>query len=179
MRLAEPLHGAHLTLRTLDVADARGPYRAWLSDADVLRYLEVRHGPDRLATLERFIDEANAHPSTLLLGIILSADRRHIGNIKLGPIDFDHRRGDIGIMLGDTSVWGRGYATEAISLLSEHAFGPLGLHKVAAGFYAGNAASVRAFEKAGFRLEARLPDHWRTDHAWQDGLLMARVNTAF
>lgn len=147
-----------------------------MSDPDVVRYLEARHVPNDRASLEAFIRDANADPATLLLGIVVTAGRRHVGNIKIGPIDRRHRRSDVGILIGDRSVWGRGYATEAIAVLCEHAFGPLELHKVTAGFYAGNPGSVRAFEKSGFRPEARLADHWQSDGAWQDGRLMARVN---
>lgn len=174
MRLAVPLRGARLTLRTLTAADAGGPYLRWMSDGAVLRYLEARHARHDRASLEAFIDASNASPSILLLGIILTADGRHIGNIKLGPIDTHHRRGDVGVLIGDTAVWGHGYATEAISVLADHAFGELRLHKLTAGFYAGNVASVRAFEKAGFTVEARLSQHWQREDVREDGLLMAR-----
>ena len=83
MRLAVPLRGARLTLRTLTAADAGGPYLGWMSDGAVLRYLEARHARHDRASLEAFIDASNASPSILLLGIILIADGRHIGNINL------------------------------------------------------------------------------------------------
>lgn len=175
MRLAEPLRGPRLTLRSLGRCDAGPPYLSWMNDPRVTQYLEARHRRHDRASLEAFIEGANADPATLLLGIVLTAEARHIGNIKLG-IDASHRRGDIGILIGDTSVWGRGYATEAITVLTAHAFGALGLHKVTAGFYAGNHASIRAFEKAGFRQEARLRHHWHL-HGSEDGVLMGLINT--
>lgn len=174
MRLAMPLQGTRLTLRSLEAADARGPYEQWMRDARVLRYLEVRHKPPGSAELERFIADMNADSNTLLLGIVLTAERRHIGNIKLA-IEPRHQRGDIGILIGDTSVWGHGYAAEAIAVLSDHAFRRLGLHKLTAGFYAENVSSIRAFAKAGFSEEGRLPGHWERDGAAQDGVLMARI----
>lgn len=177
MLLAGPLRGARLTLRTLAATDAGGPYLGWMSNPTVLRYLEARHVPHDRATLQAFIEMSNADPSTLLLGITITADGRHIGNIKLGPIDAHHRRGDIGILIGDTAVWGRGYAAEAIGLLAAHAFSALRLHKLTAGFYASNTASVRAFEKAGFHVEARLREHWHRDGAREDGVLMARLGS--
>ena len=60
------------------------------------------------------------------------------------------------ILLGDKNCWGKGYATETIEVLTEHAFGVLGLHKLTAGAYAENVGSIRAFEKAGFLAVAKL-----------------------
>lgn len=173
MQLAEPLRGPRLTLRSLGRSDAGPPYLSWMDDPRVTQYLEARHRRHDRASLEAFIEGANADPATLLLGIVLSAEARHIGNIKLG-IDASHRRGDIGILIGDPSVWGRGHAREAIGLLAEHAFERLGLHKLTAGFYDANVASVKAFAAAGFVEEARMRSHWRVAGGWQDGLMMAR-----
>ena len=39
---------------------------------------------------------------------------KHIGNIKLGPINWIHRYGDISLLIGDKDYWGKGIATEAI-----------------------------------------------------------------
>jgi [ribosomal protein S5]-alanine N-acetyltransferase len=178
MRRAGPLRGARLTLRPLTAGDADGPYLGWMSNPNVLRHLEARHIRHDRASLRAFIETSNADPSTLLLGLVVTADDRHIGNIKLGPIDLRHRRGDVGILIGDTAMWGRGYAAEAISILAAHAFGELRLHRLTAGFYASNAGSIRAFEKAGFHVEARLPEHWQRDGAWEDGFLMARLAPA-
>jgi RimJ/RimL family protein N-acetyltransferase len=175
MQVAQALQGPRVTLRMLSAADAEGPYLGWMSDPRVLRYLEARHARHDRASLAAFIETSNASPSTLLLGITVTRDRRHIGNIKLGPIDAQHRRGDIGILIGDAAMWGRGYAAEAIAILVGYAFADLRLRKVTAGFYASHAGSIRAFEKAGFRVEARLAGHWQYAGAWDDGVVMARL----
>lgn len=57
---------------------------------------------------------------------------------------------------GTLSYWlheehrGRGYATEAVELLVDHAFSELGLHRVAAQVFAENDASWRLLERLGF-----------------------------
>ena len=173
MRLDAPLRGSQLTLRSLTSADASGPYLGWMTDPRVLRYLEARHVTHHVASLTTFIESSNTDPAVLLLGIV-TADGRHIGNIKLGPIDAQHRRADIGILIGETTMWGRGYAPEAIRTLAGHAFGRLRLRKLTAGFYESNGGSIRAFQKAGFQEEARLFAHWRLDNSREDGILMAK-----
>jgi [ribosomal protein S5]-alanine N-acetyltransferase len=52
--------------------------------------------------------------------------------------------------------WGRGIATEAVRAVTAFAIAEHGLSRVFALPFAGNAASCRVLEKAGFTLEARL-----------------------
>jgi RimJ/RimL family protein N-acetyltransferase len=73
------------------------------------------------------------------------------GVIALHRIDWQHRHAWIEIVLGERSVWGQGYATEAMPLVTGHAFHELGLEKVLASVYAGNERSIRMAEKQGYR----------------------------
>jgi RimJ/RimL family protein N-acetyltransferase len=124
--------------------------------------------------LKRFIRAANESADRLLLGIHERDGDRHIGNIKLGPIDRPNRRGEIGILIGEESRWGRGYAREAIDALCRYGFANLGLHKLTAGCIADNLASLKAFAAVGFRDEARLRRHFHFEGRWVDGIRVAR-----
>ena len=98
----------------------------------------------------------NGSDDNLLLGLFPRAEpQRHIGNIKLGPIDQRHKSAPIGIAIGARDCWGKGFASQAVAALSDHAFAVLGLERVEAGFYADNEASQRAFKRAGFVEEGR------------------------
>ena len=85
---------------------------------------------------------------------------RHIGNIKLGPIHWLHRRADLSLFIGERKYWGQGYASEAIALVRDWAFRELDLQKLNAGIYSGNHGSRRAFEKCGFELEGTCGKRW-------------------
>lgn len=174
MRLDRPIVTSRLTLQVLDEAAASGPYLAWMRDPDVLRFLEARHGKHDAQSLAAFIRSANNSTDALLLGIFERSTVRHIGNIKLGPIDRPNRRGEIGIMIGERICWGHGYAREAIEALTDYAFDVLRLHKLTAGYLAPNAASGRAFEAVGFIIEARYAQHFLLDDTWVDGVRIAR-----
>ena len=77
-------------------------------------------------------------------------------------------------MIGENHVWGMGYATEAINLLSGYAFGILNLHKLTAGMYAINPQGPRAFEKAGFSRGLR-KGHLYCKGTYVDVILMGLV----
>lgn len=175
MILDEPIHTLRLILRTLVLADVGERYLEWLGDPAITRFLEVRHNqPRSIEDLNSFVQAMRDSDSDLLLGIFLKDSGRHVGNVKLGSIDRRYRRADIGFLIGERDAWGRGFATEAIIAASDLAFERLGMQKVTAGCYAGNAGSARALTKAGFVLEARLHAHWVIDGMQEDGLLFAR-----
>lgn len=177
MQLTTPIIGESLFLRTLLPVDATPDYLGWLADPIVNAYLEVRFSPPRsVSDLATFITDINQSSHTLMLGIFLQENSRHIGNIKLGPIDWNHRVGDIGFLIGDKEVWGKGYASNAIALLSDYAFTYLGLAKLTAGCYAENEGSRRALLKAGFVEEGRRISQWLVADCRQDEILLGRVN---
>jgi ribosomal-protein-alanine N-acetyltransferase len=52
-----------------------------------------------------------------------------------------------------SAAWGKGYATEAVTVVLAHALGPLGLDEVMAVAMPDNVGSWRVMEKAGMRYE--------------------------
>ena len=73
----------------------------------------------------------------------------------------------------DEEVGGRGYASEAVSLALDFAFGPCRLHRVQAAVMPKNARSRRVLEKNGFRHEGFSPRYLRLDGDWRDHNLFA------
>ncbi len=179
MELPSPIVGQYVMLRTLVMSDATAAYLDWLTDPEVVRFLEARFNPPRsLSELVAYVRRVHQSSSELLLAICLRDGGAHIGNIKIGPIDHNHRRGDIGFFIGDRSQWGKGLATDAIEHLSVYALSTMGLQKVTAGCYAANEGSRRALIRAGFSEEARLPSHWILNGRPQDGILFGKVAPA-
>jgi len=154
-----------------------GPgYLAWLNDPAVNRYLESRFSVHTEDSVREFVAAQLASEHTLFLGIrSVALAGRHVGNIKLGPVDERHGRGEVGIMIGDREAWGRGIGTAAISQLALPARDQLGLRKLTAGCYGSNEGSARAFLKAGFVIEGRRPAHFLIDGQPEDLVLLGRL----
>ena len=180
MLLDKVIHNEQIVLRTLLPADASFTYLDWLSNPEINGYLEVRFNlPRSVDDLASYISNTNESPHTLLLGIFLVDSERHIGNIKLGPIDWNHQIGDLGFLIGDRTQWGKGYASQSIRLISDYAFSELGLAKLTAGCYADNDSSRRALQRAGFVEEGRRVSQWAVAGRRQDGIIMGRVNSDY
>jgi [ribosomal protein S5]-alanine N-acetyltransferase len=154
------LAGKAVTLMPLGRDDASDEYLAWLNDPDVLRYRGSRVPPTTIAELERWIDGLPDR-GDLVLAIRTQRERNHIGNISLNTIQWVHRSAELSIMIGAKDVWGRGYGTEAIALLTAHAFSTMGLHRLWAESPnpAFNAAMTKlAWTHEGVKREAFLLD---------------------
>jgi [ribosomal protein S5]-alanine N-acetyltransferase len=67
----------------------------------------------------------------------------------------------------------RGYATEAVQLALEFAFGSAGLHRVQAAVLPRNVASRRVLEKAGFGREGRSTKYLQINGVWEDHEMFA------
>jgi RimJ/RimL family protein N-acetyltransferase len=164
-----------IELFVLEPEHASDAYVGWLNDPEVNRFLESRFAVHDREGVAAFIAAALADPKTLFLGIRDREIGRHVGNIKVAGIDRHHGLGEVGVMIGDRGAWGRGIGSEAIQCVGEIARHELGLRKLTAGCYGSNAASAKAFEKAGFHIEARRPRHFLLDGQTEDLILMARL----
>jgi ribosomal-protein-alanine N-acetyltransferase len=101
---------------------------------------------------------------------------RQIGGIGFVPGSAKSRHAaEIGYWLAKP-WWGRGIMTAAVTALCDHAFQQLGISRITAGVFVGNAGSARVLEKAGFVLEAPLLRKcYRKDGRFIDAMLYAKV----
>lgn len=167
---------SNVELFALTVDDVDDRYLAWMNDPLVVRYLESRFDTHSIESLRDFVRNMVARRGELLLGIrSIQMQRRHVGNVKLGLIDWNHRIADVGIMLGERGAWGHGIATDAIKLVCTISREELGLRKLNAGCYAANAASRKAFEHAGFEVEAVRKAHVLLEGRAEDVVLMGKL----
>ena len=170
------LEGKNIYLREVRITDVNDNYYNWMNDNKVTKYLESRFYPQSKESIEEYVKSINNDPSYVFLAIIEREGDTHIGNIKLGPINWVHRIADVGIMIGEKTAWGKGYATEAIKLVTKYAFGKLNLHKLTAGCYKENIGSQRAFRKSGYIVEGIRKKHCFCNGKYTDVILMGIIN---
>jgi RimJ/RimL family protein N-acetyltransferase len=84
-------------------------------------------------------------------------------------------RATIGYWLGE-EYWGRGIATEALQLLTQHAFARLDLARLEATVFEWNTASCRVLEKVGYEREALLRKSAVKDGQVIDTYLYSRLS---
>ncbi|HEY3896836.1 MAG TPA: GNAT family protein [Pseudonocardiaceae bacterium] len=91
-----------------------------------------------------------------------------LGNVVRGSL----RSAWVGYWV-ESRAAGGGVGTAAVALAVDHAFGPVGLHRIEATVRPENAASLRVLAKLGFRDEGLLQRYLEVDGDWRDHRLLA------
>jgi ribosomal-protein-alanine N-acetyltransferase len=165
---------APVDLFVLAASHVTDAYVRWLNDPVVNRYLESRFIVHTVQSTKAYVEKIGGSPNNVFLGILSHKLGMHVGNIKIGPIDWNHGTSEVGIMIGEREAWASGIATLVISMISEIARTSLKLRKLTAGCYASNMGSRKAFDKAGFAVEGVQKNQCLLDGKPEDLILMGR-----
>jgi ribosomal-protein-alanine N-acetyltransferase len=156
----------------LEPEDVSLSYVSWLNDPMVNCYLESRFVHHTVESTRVFVQQCLVHSETLFLGIrYFPSGSKHVGNIKL-LINQHHKTAEVGLLIGERNIWGRGVASSAIQMIINISKYELGLRRLTAGCYASNIGSQRAFEKAGFNVECQRKKHVLINGKPEDIVLM-------
>lgn len=96
----------------------------------------------------------------LCWAIVEHGGDRLVGAITLHSINASQGRAEIGYALR-SSHWGRGYASQAMQLVLDHAFATLALRRIEADTDPRNTGSCKLLERLGFVREGLLRDRWQ------------------
>jgi ribosomal-protein-alanine N-acetyltransferase len=154
-----PIVSSSVTLRCFLPEDAPKVYamslepgmRAWLPDQvydserqalEVIRYL-----------IGKYADPGNPARVPIVLGVQLNGDPGLIGHVGLSPLEGEV---EVGYAIEDRHR-GRGYASEAVRVMSEWGLRSFGLPRILGIVATDNAASCRVLERACFQLVSESP----------------------
>jgi len=159
------------TIRPLALADARDLLALRLANREFMAPFDpVR--PDAFFTLEAQTEIAR-NADGLTFAILDEGELA--GLISLSNVVYEaFRSANLGYWV-DAKRHGRGLATRAVSALVEHAFGPLGLHRLEAGTLVDNVASQRVLEKNRFERIGLARNYLHIGGVWRDHLLFQRT----
>ena len=156
-------------------------YIAWFRDPTVTRFLAARN-----ISIQESMDHwrrGQQGNAWYMYAICAAEDGRHIGNLKLGPIYWNHMVSDLSTVIGDRSAWGQGRARDAIRGGIRIAFDDLNIRKISASIDSDNIGSIKAYTAAGFQIEAILKEQFmdstKTPARLSDRVYVACFNPAF
>ena len=165
--LGPVLRGEKITLQPATSADLPAFVR-WLSDPAVTRYLLARFPPSEVGE-EAWFEATAKNTATVHWAIVASATT--VGVTGIHDIDWINRHAGSGLLIGERSEWGKGYAGEAVRLRTAFAFEELGLERLESTSVTDNVAMHRALERSGYRnIARRRRVYWR-EGRWHDDFL--------
>ena len=166
------LEGSRVALRR-HVPENLAAFRRWYSDPEIARLARYQEAPMRPDEIERFFAARVVGDDALAMAIHELATDRLVGTCAFSQLDGDNGSALYHITIGEKDAWGRGYGTEATRLMLDHAFGTLGLHRIALFVFEFNERAIRAYRRCGFVIEGRARESIYRDGRWWDELAMS------
>ena len=167
------IYGSTFYLGPIQLNHVDSTYISWLKNPQVNKFLEIRHHTVTVDSQKVYVADCNNSTNTYLVGIFNNDIL--IGTLKVGPINYLYLTSEIGIMIGDSSFWGKRIASESIGLIVNWAKQNLKLRKVTAGAYATNIGSIKSFLANNFVREGLLVKQVLSNKVSDDVVLLGKV----
>jgi aminoglycoside 6'-N-acetyltransferase len=159
----------------------------WLTDPAVLAYYEGRDNPFPLERVQRKYTPRvhGQHPTmpcfmldaTTPVGYLqyypLAADQRLAFDIPDGARSFG-----MDLFIGETNRWSRGLGTSFVCLATRYLVGTCAATHITLDPRADNLRAMKCYQKCGFHLWKRLPQHEYFEGAYRDCWLMVYTRLA-
>ena len=166
--------GKRIRLRAVEREDLP-LFVEWLNDPEVIEGL-IFTQPLSLEEEQLWFEKLAERPQVerpLAIEVQEGERWRLIGNSGFHNISLINRSSEVGIFIGDKTLWNSGYGTETMQLLLKHGFETLNLNRIALVVYDDNLRAIRTYEKAGFILEGRLRQAKYKHGRYIDELIMS------
>jgi len=145
------LTGKDIYLRALEPGDLDFLYR--LENDESVWEISNTATPYSKFVLKQYLDNAHRdiyEVKQLRLVICVTESDTVIGFIDLFDFDPKHHRAGVGIIIFSEKDRQKGYASQALAVLTTYAFAHLGVRQLYANITEDNSTSIQLFEKLGY-----------------------------
>ncbi len=164
--------GKQVVLRGLEREDLKLMHK-WLNDEEVMEW--ARSKPDNTASMESVekdfeqdVKGENPHRRTFI--VIEKRTGKPVGWAMIRWWRPFSTTADLGLVIAEKHLRGKGLGTEATRLLVDLAFNQHNMHKAELFTRADNKAAVRAVTKCGFKTEGRHREEIYFNGKYYDGI---------
>ena len=158
-----------LKISILQVEQVTQSYVDWYLNKEIIKFSDNQYKTFNFKSQCLYVENCLKDNNMNLYGIF--DDTKHIGNITINGLNSKHKKAELTYVIGDTSYWGKGAATFAISKMIEDGKSKFNLNKLYAGLVKENIGSKKALEKNGFVLEGT-----RKKHLFYNGLYFDQLD---
>lgn len=146
------LSGDKVLLKSFSVSDINDAYIGWLNDPNVVKFSNQRFLKHDRESCLRY-QASFEGTGNLFMSVRRLSDDSLIGTLT-AYVARHHGTVDVGILIGDKSVWGQGYGQDAWDTLTNWLLGREDIRKLTAGALACNFGMIKLMERSGMILEA-------------------------
>jgi RimJ/RimL family protein N-acetyltransferase len=163
------LHGERVTLRPYRREDLP---KVWEFRTNVEVKLAGGGDPPKPITLQQVEGEFEKREFIFQEGFAIEADGNFLGYCGLYNYNQTARNCEIGITIGETGYWSKGYGREVMRLLVDYGFRLRNVERIWLSTQANNERAIRCYLACGFVEEGRLRKHAWSNGAYHDVVFM-------
>lgn len=151
------LDSSRVVLRQIVATDINNIFKG-LSHPDIIKYYGI-HFESLEATNEQmtWFADLEKNKNGIWWAICSKSDGEFLGAGGLNDLSMENKKAEIGFWLYPEN-WGKGYMTEAMPLILNHAFETIGLHRIEGFVETENTNCKNALAKLNFTLEGTMVD---------------------
>lgn len=169
------LKGEHIYLRALEPEDLEFIHA--IENDETIWEVSNTQTPYSKFLIKQYLE--NAHKDIYevkqLRLVISSYENNALGLIDIFDFDFKNNRAGIGVLVREPNDRAKGYGKEALSLLIDYCFAHLDLHQLYCNISEENEASIKLFEKQGFKKIGLKKDWNYVDGSYKNEFLFQLI----
>ena len=156
--MKDVLTGQFVRLSAFDPEEMSKAFPRWNRNSEYFRLLNSSGHPMQSAKaalkwMEEEVGELS--PASYFFSIRTLAEDKLIGELGLDIVNWPGRDAFVGLGIGETEYWSKGYGTDVMNILLRFAFNEVNLRRVTLNVFEYNPRAIRSYEKVGFRHEGR------------------------
>lgn len=168
MNKIDRIQGTKIILEPFSHKFINDDYLSWMNDKETTKFIVKTKKRNTLEDLYLFANKMISSEIDYFFAILLKKNLQHVGNVRLGPIDFELMKSNFGILIGSKNYRGCGIGTETLELIKEFGFGYLKLRQIIFPAVEDHLPAMRLYEKAGFVLRNKLKKTFNKDgQSWK------------
>lgn len=170
MKYYRKVTGKNVYLSPMNIQDV-DKYVKWFNDLEITDRLNQSANVCNEYTEKEWI-EKNLLKSSSNFAIVKTEDDTLIGNCGLNKVDHISRKATIGIFIGDKDNRGKGYGSEALTLLLDFGFKYLNLNNIDLQVFDFNKNAITCYKKVGFKEYGRRHEAYYCNGKYHDVISM-------
>ena len=151
--------GKLVRLSAFDPEEMSKAFTRWSLNSEYVRLLNssahrMQSAKSTAKWMEKEVEEQS--PASYFFSIRTRSEDKLIGEIGLDVVNWAGRDAFVGLGIGETEYWNKGYGTDVMNVLLRFAFTEINLRRVTLTVFEYNPRAIRSYEKTGFRHEGRM-----------------------
>jgi RimJ/RimL family protein N-acetyltransferase len=146
------LQSNDIYLKPLSTDEINDSYISWLNNKEVCKYNSHHRFPNTLEKTNTHVKNSNNSNTDIILAIYSNISNKHIGNISFTNINYIDSNVELSILIGDLDFHSKNIGYQACTLMINHGFNTLNLHRI----YCGTSKDNIPMQKLAIKLDMNL-----------------------